>query len=211
MASTINASTTSTSGLVYNADASGVLQLQSNGTTGLTVGADASVTVNTVLQTANGRVEPLVLGTAQTAGGASVDFTGIPSWAKRITVLVSLVSTNGTSFPQIQIGSGSYTTTGYTCIGAAINTVTSGLASYTSGFVIRTFAAASMSISGQLVLTNISGNTWVCSSVIADTGDTRIAWTGGSITLSGVLDRLRLTAVNGTDTFDAGTVNIMYE
>ena len=175
------------------------------------VAMTGNVTVSADLFVSGSQVEPLVLATAQTATGTSVDFTGIPNWAKRITVLVSLVSTNGTSFPQIQIGSGSYTTTGYTCIGGAINTTTSGLASYTSGFVIRTLATASMSISGQLVLTNISGNTWVCSSVIADTGDTRIAWTGGSITLSGVLDRLRLTTVNGTDTFDAGTVNIMYE
>ena len=44
MASTINASTNSTSGLVYNADASGILQLQSNGTTGLTVGSGGVVT-----------------------------------------------------------------------------------------------------------------------------------------------------------------------
>jgi hypothetical protein len=44
MASTINASTNSTSGLVYNADASGILELQSNGVTGLTVGTGGVVT-----------------------------------------------------------------------------------------------------------------------------------------------------------------------
>ena len=48
MASTINASTTSTSGLIQTADASGVLQLQSNGVTGLTVNANASVTVGNI-------------------------------------------------------------------------------------------------------------------------------------------------------------------
>jgi len=33
----------------------------------------------------------------------------------------------------------------------------------------------------------------------------------GTKTISGVLDRIRLTTVNGTDTFDAGSVNILYE
>ena len=57
MASIINASTTSTSGLVQTADASGVLQLQSNGVTGLTVGTGGG---------GNGGVA----GTANTGGGA---------------------------------------------------------------------------------------------------------------------------------------------
>ena len=34
---------------------------------------------------------------------------------------------------------------------------------------------------------------------------------GGSVTLSGALDRVVLTTVGGTDTFDAGSVNIIYE
>ncbi len=33
----------------------------------------------------------------------------------------------------------------------------------------------------------------------------------GSITLGGTLDRVRITTVNGTDTFDAGSINILYE
>jgi hypothetical protein len=33
----------------------------------------------------------------------------------------------------------------------------------------------------------------------------------GSVTLSATLDRIRITTVNGTDTFDAGSINIAYE
>lgn len=61
MPSIINASTTPTSGLVQTADASGILQLQSNGTTGLTVSTGGLVTA------ANGIVmSPMTLGTAVT-------------------------------------------------------------------------------------------------------------------------------------------------
>ena len=67
MPSIINASTTSTSGLVYSADASGVLQLQSNGVTGLTVGTGGLLTA------ANGMVfSSMTLGTA-TAGEFEYD------------------------------------------------------------------------------------------------------------------------------------------
>ena len=40
-----------------------------------------------------------------------------------------------------------------------------------------------------------------------------IVWTicAGRVTLSGALDRVRVTTVNGTDTFDAGSINILYE
>lgn len=54
MASIINASTISTTGLVYSADASGVLELQSNGTTGLSINSGGKVVLaNTALSTAN--------------------------------------------------------------------------------------------------------------------------------------------------------------
>jgi hypothetical protein len=34
---------------------------------------------------------------------------------------------------------------------------------------------------------------------------------GFQVSLSGTLDRIRLTTVNGSDTFDAGSINIIYE
>jgi len=214
MASTINASTTSTSGLVYNADASGILQLQSNGVTGLTVETDASVTVNTVLQTANGRVEPLVLGTVQTASGTGVNFTGIPSWVKRITVMFNGVSSSGTSLIQIQLGSGSIITSGYksgASFGAANATK---YAAATSGFVVTTSGqTAALSISGSYVFNLFGSDIWVGGGNLGGdvVGQITFACAGTSPALSGALDRVRITTVNGTDTFDAGTVNFMYE
>jgi len=160
---------------------------------------------------ANNVNSALVLGTSQTStSGTSIDFTGIPSWVRRITVMFNGVSTNGTSFNQIQIGSGSFTTSGYTSqfwAGGA----TSGLV--TTGLGIFSLIGAGNSFSGAVVLTNITGNTWVCNGNLtyANVGSTGWSAAGISPALGGALDRVRITTVNGTDTFDAGSINILYE
>lgn len=144
--------------------------------------------------------------------GTSVDFTGIPSWVKRITVMFSGVSTNGTSNPQIQLGTGSttYTTSGY--VNQHSNFTTTGAANSvnsTSGFVCGSGAAAN-TISGQFVLTNVSGNSWVGNGCLFLASTAYTIFVGG-ITLGAALTAVRITTVNGTDTFDAGTINIIYE
>jgi hypothetical protein len=214
MANTINASTTSTSGLVYNADASGVLQLQSNGVTGLTVEANASVTVNTVLQTPNGRVEPLVLENVKSASGASVTFTDIPSWVKRITVTLNAVSsTTANGNMLLRIGSGTVETSGYFGIGFGVAGGTSSTPLQTTGIyagATGSSASTEMYSTITLVLHNASTNTWAGSMVgVRDDGTDVFQGGYGSISLSGPLTVLSL--IPGAGTFDAGTVNIMYE
>jgi hypothetical protein len=121
------------------------------------------------------------------------------------------VSTNGSSDYQIRIGTGTVTTSGY----AAVNVSTAGggigTSSYTSGFVFVVPGGASASHSGSVTLSNITGNAWVSNGFVPATDTTRGNISGGSITLGGVLDIVRITTVNGTDTFDAGSVNILYE
>ena len=150
----------------------------------------------------------IVSGTAQaTTSGTSITFTGIPSWAKRITVIFNNVSTSGTSLVQVQLGSGSVTTTGY--VSSASNT-SNGYSS-TSGLVIFGVTSTDSRI-GIMTITNISGNTWVAAGNIISAVTVSANWgCAGNITLSGTLDRLVVTTVNGTDTFDAGSINIMYE
>lgn len=166
------------------------------------------------LVAATGTLAPLILGTAvASTSGTSIDFTGIPSWVKRITVMLNGVSTNGSSNVQIQIGAGSITTTGYLCYSAyAGSTNASAGTGFTTGFGINLGTAANL-YSGHFVFTNISGNAWVGSFVVGDnsSGIYYVATGGGSITLGGALDRVRITTVNGTDAFDAGNVNILYE
>jgi hypothetical protein len=154
-----------------------------------------------------GTLYPLVSDTAKSATSTSVDFTGIPATAKRITVMFSGVSTSGTSNILVQIGtSGGVVATGYT---ASSSSGASAVAttSVTTGFNIRT-AAGTDAIYGSMVIANITSNTWVSNHSL---GSALFFVGGGSIALSGTLDRLRITTVNGTDTFDAGTINIMWE
>ena len=156
----------------------------------------------------------LVRGTAvATTSGTSVDFTGIPSWVRRITVMLDGVSTNGTSAVQVQLGdSGGIETSGYTSGGAAITLTPSAVASYTSyssGFVLPGITAATARF-GFVTVVNMSGNTWVASGTFDD--NTSFAgFSQGAKALTATLDRIRLTTINGTDTFDAGSVNIIYE
>jgi hypothetical protein len=170
------------------------MPLELNGTTGV-----------------QGNSGAFVAGTAvASTSGTSIDFTSIPSWVKRVTIMLSGVSTNGTSFPQIQIGSGSVTTSGYLWRGGYIANSGVVAAAYTSGFVQTTDSAAAVS-SGSVVLTTLGNNMWTANMSIGSiTFPAQMVGAGG-ITLGGTLDRVRITTVNGTDTFDAGTINILYE
>ena len=170
----------------------------------------------TVLSTASTSVvtpamltQPLTLGAAvASTSGTSIDFTGIPSWAKRITVMFDGVSTNGTSSFLIQFGdSGGIETTGYV---SAVNYATNATGS-TAGFVIiYGIVAASVTQQGSVILTNLSNNIWVSNGNMCDNQD-RNSSSAGSKTLSATLTQVRITTVNGTDTFDAGSINILYE
>jgi hypothetical protein len=145
-------------------------------------------------------------GTAVTASGTSVDFTGIPSTAKRITVMFSGVSTNGTTGFSLQLGdAGGVETTGY-AVG------TSNAATSTSEFPLTGGSSAAAGLyHGQCVISLIGTNIWSVMAVIARS-DTSAAFSmGGSKTLSDTLTQVRIKTANGTDAFDAGTINIMWE
>ena len=148
-------------------------------------------------------------GTAvASTSGTSIDFTGIPSWVKRITVMFNAVSTNGTSIFLIQLGdSGGIENTGYV---SAVNYAANATGS-TAGFaIVYGVVAASATQQGSVVITNLSGNVWVSNGNMSDNGERNSSSAGGK-TLSDVLDRVRITTVNGTDTFDAGSINILFE
>jgi hypothetical protein len=150
-----------------------------------------------------------IAGTAvASTSGTSIDFTSIPSWVKRITVMFNGLSTNGSSGRQVQIGAGSIQTTGYTS--AAIRS--GGTVTSTNGLVFDGAAGSSDITYGVLTVSLIGSNAWVsASSYSFGASNANAGSSGGAVTLSGTLDRIRITTVNGTDTFDAGTINILYE
>jgi hypothetical protein len=156
----------------------------------------------------------LVRGTSvASTSGTSIDFTGIPSWARRVMVLFDLVSTNGTSPYLLRLGtSGGVASTGYSS-GASVQGPTNIVVGGTSAvaFVVSPSPEAASVHSGIVTLANITGNSWTLSLAIGATNAGFSICGGGSVSLSGVLDRVRITTSNGTDTFDAGTINILYE
>lgn len=146
--------------------------------------------------------------------GTVVDFTNIPAGVRRVTVMFNGVSTNGVAQPMIQLGdSGGIENTGYNARSTALSDAAAvAVESYTVGFGVWSKAAANV-LHGAITLSLLDSatNTWVASGSLAFSNGNSMAYVAGSKSLSATLDRLRLTTFNGTDTFDAGTVNILYE
>lgn len=163
-----------------------------------------------------GTIRPLISGTAQaTTSGTTKDFTGIPSWAKRLTVSVAGVSTSGTSPVMVQLGTSSgVEATGYLGSSGYIQNSSQSLTAALSGgvYLVKDNAATNIT-HGSVVFTlvDIATNTWAIAGLFANSNNAVPSLVAGSKALAGTLDRVRLTTVNGTDTFDAGSVNIFYE
>lgn len=191
------------SSVVISGDTSGAITLAApavSGTNTLTLqAATATNAVNT-------------LGTAvASTSGTSIDFTSLPSWIKRITVMFSGVSTSGTSSLLVQLGdSGGIENTGYLSTSITDDTGGGSLGtSSTAGFVYYQDQASYVGY-GIVTIALVSGNIWVSSHTGRMT-TTNVVTGGGGKTLSDTLTQVRITTVNGTDTFDAGSINILYE
>jgi hypothetical protein len=158
-----------------------------------------------------------VEGTAQgTASGTARNFTGIPSWAREVTVLLKAVSTNGTSRLLVQVGgtsSGTYLTSGYTCLtSGTLPAGVQGTAAYTDGASLFNASAAAGAWDARLVFSRVSsasGN-WVFSGVAGLSSNSGLYHIVGGIQVTGSLDKIRITTAGGVDVFDAGQANIFY-
>lgn len=153
----------------------------------------------------------LVAGTAiPTTSGTTIDLSlVVPSWARRLTVMLDKMSLSSTSSLLVQIGdSGGFETADYVSASTGTTGAGGGLLSSVAGFIVR-FNAAALVVSGHMTLTHAGGNAWVASHSAGDSSVCMVG--GGSKTLSGTLDRIRITTVSGTDTFDAGQVVLMWE
>jgi hypothetical protein len=196
----------------YNSGAE-KMRLDANGnvminTTTTQVGAKLAVT---------GGIQGTIANTtainAATGSPTSVDFTGIPSWVKRIQVSIVNLSTTGSSNLLVRIGNATFTTSGYSSV---MNYVNPGANSCTgdyetSGFRLTKDWGSSGSWTGTFTLV-LHYNYVYTSSFVGMSGPSGAGKFGsGYLSLGSVLDRIRVTTVNGTDTFDAGTINIFYE
>ena len=186
------------------------LKNPSSGSNNIVLAADGSATITTLTGTTITGTSVrggITSGTAvASTSGTSIDFTGIPSWVKRITVMLNGVSLSGSSNYLIQIGAGSITSSGYT---STCNNGGGVFTTSTSGYLISANNSAADLTFGPIVIATLGSNAWLESGILNNGNATRIS--AGGITLSSTLDRVRITTVNGTDTFDAGSINILYE
>jgi hypothetical protein len=158
----------------------------------------------------SGSLIPLATSQASTSG-TSIDFTSIPSWVKRITVMFNGVSTNGTSNLIIQIGtSGTPKTSGY--LGSA-DTWSTGVNAtlITNGFGLTRSIQATSILNGNAIISTSGSNAWSSLGMLGSSEAAFMHVGAGSVSLSGTLDMVRITTVAGTNTFDAGSINIQYE
>lgn len=191
--------------------AAGVVQLSnSTSSTSDALAATPSAVKSAYDRATNGLV------TADTAknstSGTSVDFTGLPAGVKRITVMLNGVSLSGTALIRFRLGdSGGFITSGYNGAGSVIS-AGSATVNQTAGFdIYSNVTNASYVFSGTIRFNNITGNTWIADGVFCSHS---VAWThtvAGVLALSNPLTQVRVTTSNGTDTFDAGSINIFYE
>jgi hypothetical protein len=167
----------------------------------------AGMTVSPVLMTVNaGGTNPF----PSSAGPTAVNFTDIPSWVKKITVMVAGVSLSGGSGLRFRLGtSGGVAISGYAGANSQLaGTINS--TNYSAGFDCTVTSATDL-VSGSIVFTNLTGNTWTTLGNMAMSTQARNMLICGSIALAGTLDRVQVTTLNGTDLFDAGSINVLYE
>lgn len=151
----------------------------------------------------------LVRETAKSATGTSVDFTGIPSWVKRVTLMFNTISGSGNSQFLVKLGTSSgFVSTGYNSYASTTN---GSITTNTTGFLASASGHSSANtFLGQMTIVSFGGTAWSSSGILVQSS-TNGGIVGGYVDLGGTLTQIRITTVNGTDIFDAGTINIMYE
>lgn len=211
MSTIITAGNATNNGASISSAADGLIEIKTGtgaGTTAISIDASQNVVFS-------GNVSGVIKsGTAvASTSGTSIDFTGIPSTAKRITVILSGVSTSGTSDVIIQIGAGSIEATSYAGLTNRLTAGGNNISSFTTSFNIDSGVGDATAVRrGFFTIDLITGNTWVLTGSMSNIGaGNTLCMVAGNKTTSGTLDRVRITTAGGTDTFDAGSINIIYE
>ena len=208
--STSGASTTLTAASVTGTIAVGQVIAGTNIAAGTTITALGTGTGGAGTYTISPASTGTVSGTITVVG---LDFLSIPSWVKRITVMFSGVSTSGTSDLGIRVGTGAtptYATSGYVSVGGGYtNTNVTRTTSSTSIFLLSNGTAAASTFDGVVVLNKLSSTVWAAfGNVSVSAAMSNMA---GTVTIASDITAIRITTTGGTDTFDAGSINILYE
>ena len=189
-------------------------------TLGLVRPNNSSITVTSGVITLNNLVHMTSVSLAlvgTSVGQTYVDFTNIPFWVKRITAMFHEVNSNGTSDYLFQLGNfAGIDTTNYYNYTVRLGTTTPGSgSSFSDGFHFQNNNSAELK-SGQIIFTRLSSESagfpiWTALGFQVNDTDNG-APTGGSHQMSiSNLETIRFTTANGTDQFNNGVINILYE
>jgi hypothetical protein len=146
--------------------------------------------------------------------GTSIVFGSIPSYVKRVTIMFEYVGLTGSSDARLLILLGTAagfggSTYNSTQIDVGGTNQEQGFSS-TSGLLVG-YAANGSQVRGAAVITQLTPNTWSFSSNVNRSDAAFLNIAAGTGALSDVLTQISITSLNGTDTFNSGVINIMYE
>lgn len=135
------------------------------------------------------------------------DITGIPEWMKEITVCVNNLSTNGSSIPIVQFGNDDgWITSGYDGHGMIMLAVgTTASAAITNGVALDGAWASSVELTGVMVAV-CAYHTHVTFTGVRTSATPGAVVSAGYLAPSPPINKVRITTVGGTDTFDGGYV-----
>ena len=196
----------------------GILQLHSAYTVSsnvITFSEAPANNANIEIQVIGGlEIVPLTLTpeVATTSGTTVVVTTSIPPSAKRVTVNFYGISLSGTNLPLIQFGTGAtptWTTSGYASSSDNYATTAGPAVFNSTGFVLGSTSSAATTFIGSYTFTLVGGNKWV-GNMNGTIGGGSVLFGGGGVSLGSPLTSIRLNST-GTDTYDAGSVSVLYE
>lgn len=174
-----------------------------------------AVAANTVVEVSRTTVAAassggFTLGTEQaTTSGTGVTFSSIPEGTTMIVINFEGVSSTGTANMLVTIGdSGGLESSGYVSLSQGSETSSFQMVSSTAAFVIMDKVGGASTMSGSMILTLKDATNFTWDSV-HNVYATTISgsWGAGVKSLSAELTQLKIAR----GTFDAGSINIMYQ
>lgn len=156
------------------------------------------------------RMQYSLTASQATTSGSAVDFVGIPSWAKRITVLFNGFGTSTVNDIRVQVYvDGVLKTTGYSATACYLPGGAYPVTATHSTTIWVVGSGTSTLVNGAAVLNLVSGSTWVSYGTVQRLNDSACQLSAGQAALSGALTGIRVDASGGT--FDAGSISVLIE
>jgi len=155
----------------------------------------------------------ILLGPFATTSGTTVDVTGIPTTARKLTLMFNSVSADAADDLIIQLGdSGGIEATDYGTLSAECEADSVDLETNTAGFQVSQNQAAAVTAHGMIILclSDASTNTWMGMSMISS-GGSKMSLGTTFKSLSAAITQLRLTSTAGTAVFDGGSFSVLVE